>query len=646
MDWLPTFDNGTNAFRQASSTVDLVESLVDNHITRARDNARTLQSAAEATLAAMGNVNLDFNAGPMPTAPAIDNTPLTREPLPGINGTTFGNVTYTAPTLGTLDLAGDIPNLVIPEFNPSVTGLNIPLPPAWTAPTQAPDSPTVEDVTVPDMPVLAMPVAPTLAEITVPTFDGLTLPTFDSTEPEFAATALPGLLQWSEPTYHTEILGDVIAQLRKMWAGGSGLPEAVEQAMWARAADREDLTALRAIDSVADEFSLRGFTSPTGMQAARVDQMRQDLTVKKLGLNRELTIQVAQWQIENMRFACEQGIAAENVLVNVFLNTAARLFEAAKFRIESQLNIYGAQVNLFNARMNGLQIRAAVFNARVQAELTKVEVFKATIDAEVARGQLNTQKVQAYGAMIDALKAQTEMYRTQMQGAEIKASVIRNRIEIFKAQVQAYAEQIGAQKTQFDAYESQVKGEAAKAGILDSEARAYAALIQGKSAAADIDVKRISLKLDNNRAKLQEFTGRIELEKASVQAQLAGIQAAASAYTADTQRYSAEASAMAAKGQLESSTREAQMRTNVALYQAQVQAYIANMEQMMRKAALSLDAMKAAGSMASTLAAGAMASVHVGATLGGSASLQAGASTSVSAGQSETESTSFEGGKK
>lgn len=637
----------SGAFAEAYNTVGNVEQLVEDRVRSAVNTASQLQEVALDTVRDLSNVNLNFSAGAPPRTPNIDPTINVDLNLPTITPTSFGTITSQVPARPGLEDVPDIPDLNIPDFQSSISSLTIPNAPAWTAPPQVPDEPTIEDVVVPDMPILVMPTAPALEEITVPTFDGLTLPTFDATAPEFEGTALPGILQWQEPTYHPELLDEVAEQLRRLWSGGSGIPPAVEQAMWARAMDREDLTASRELDSVSEEFSMRGFTMPTGMQAARADQMRQDLAVKKQGLNRELTIQIAQWQVENVRFACTQAIAAENVYVNLFLNQAQRLFEAARFQIESQVSIYNAQVALFNARMNGYQISAQVFNTLVQAELTKIEVFKAEIEAEVARGQLNVQKVQAFTAMIDALKAQTDMYRTQMQGAEIKSNVIRNKIEVFKAQVQAYAEQVNAQKVVFDAYESQVKGEAAKAGIIDAEARAYAALIQGKSSIADIGVKKAEVTIQKNRVLMEGYQSDLEAEKTRIQSQLSVIQAGAQAYIADTQRFSAVAQAEGTKAQVIVAAKEAELRTNVAFYQAQVQAYVSNMEQLIRKAALIVDALKAAGSISSTLAAGAMAGVHVGATLSGSGAVTAAGSdsysTSTSDSKSRTENYNYEG---
>lgn len=625
-------------FTEAYSTVQNVEQIVEKRVDAATQTAFALQTTAMQTVSALGNVNLNFSTGSLPAPPNIDPTITVELELPAISPTSFGSITSNISSIPSLDSVPSIPALNIPEFKSSISSLNIPKPPAWTAPPTVPVEPTLGDVTVPDMPALVLPAAPTLAEITVPDFNGLTLPTFNATAPEFAGTALPGILQWSEPTYHPEIIDDVVVQLRKLWDGGSGIPAAVEQAMWARAAEREDLTVERELDNVSEEFSMRGFTMPPGMQAARIDQLRQDLTVKKLGLNRELTVQIAQWQVENIRFACTQAIAAENVYVNLFLNQAQRLFEAARFQIESQINIYNAQVALFNARMNGYQISAQVFNTLVQAELSKIEVFKAKVEAELARGQVNVQKVQAYTVMIDALKAQTDIYRTQMQGAETKSNVLRNKIEVFKAKVQAYAEQINAQKIVFDAYESQVKGESAKAGIIDAEARAYAALIQGKSTIADIGMKKADVAIQKNRVLIEGYQAQLEAEKTRMQSQLSVIQSGAQAYIADTQRFSAVAQAEGTKAQVMVTAKEAELRTNVAFYQAQVQAYLGNMEQLIRKAALIVDALKAAGGISSTLAAGAMAGVHVGATLSGGGSVQASGTDSYSQSTMKSES--------
>lgn len=638
-----------NVFEEAYNSVENVDRIVSSRINDASATSQALQSTALSTITALRGVNFNFSAGSPPSPPNIDPNIDVSINLPPITPTSFGTITSTMPSRPGLEGVPSVSPLNIPDFQSSIDSLNIPEPPPWTAPGTAPERPSTGDVVLPDSPLLVMPQMPALVEISIPDFDGVTLPFFNASAPEFEATALPGILQWSEPSYHTEILDEVLGVIRTLWAGGSGIPPAVEQAMIERALSREDMIANREIDSVAEEFSLRGFTMPTGMQAARTDQMRQDLALKKLSLNRELTIKFAEWQIENIRFGVQQAIAAENVYVNIFLNSAQRMFEAAKFQIEAQLNVYNAHVALFNARMNGYQIEASVFDTLVKAELSKIEVFKAEIEAEVARGQINEQKVRTYTAQVQALQTEVEIYKARMQGAQVQSDVIRNQIEAYKADVQAYGERIQADKVRFDAYESQVKGEAAKAGIIDAEARAYAALVQGKSSAADIDVKRAELIIQKNRSLIEAYIADLDAEKARIQSQTAVIQSGAQAYIADTQRFAAQAQAETTKAQVQVAAKEAELRTNISFYQAQVQAYIGNMEQLIRQAGLVIDALKAAGQISSTLAAGAMAGVHVGATLSGTGAVSASGAYSEVFSQSKSESKNenynYDGGK-
>lgn len=613
----------SNVFEQAYSSVDAVEQVVTSRIADASATAELLQNQALETIGYLSGINFAYNAGPLPEPPELNSTVNVDLNLPLISPTSFGALTSNLPDRPDLAVVDDLVVPEIPDFVPSISSFSIPRAPAWTAAGEEPAPPELDAITLPADPDTVLPPVPTLEELSIPEFAGLTLPTFDESEPVFEGSALPGVLQWNEPTYESEILDEVLGKIRLLWSGGSGIPAEVEQAMVERAMSREDQIAAREIDAVAEEFSARGFTMPTGMQAARADEMRQTLALKKLDLNRTLTIEFAKWQIENVRFGVEQGLAAENVLINIFQNMANRMLDAAKFQVDAQIKVYDAQVGLYNARVNAYQIRAQVFDILVRAELTSIEVYKAEIEAAIARGQLNEQRVKIYTAQIQAVQTAVEIFKTQMQGAEIESNINRNRIESYRAQVEAYAARIGAEKVRFDAYASQIAGEAAKASIVESQARAYAALVQGKVSVADLNVKRLDLIIQRNAQLVSTYAADLDAEKLRVTSQLGTIQAASQAYIADTQRYSAMAGAETGKAQVEVAAKEAELRSNISFYQAKVQAYIGNMEQLIRQAAMTVDAVKAAGQLTSTLAAGAMAGVHVGASLSGGGNVSA-----------------------
>lgn len=636
-----------SVFEVAYNVVENIDDVVSSRIEQATRTSNELSQSALSAITALERTNLEFSAGPLPVAPRLDLEIPVELNLPLITPSSFGTITSRLPDSPTLSDVPDIEPRAIPAFEPSITGFVIPEPPAPIVVGEVPSRPSIEPVAIPSDPSVVLPPPPDLTTLQIPQFGGVTLPVFDVEAPEFVGTPISAVLNWAEPEYHPEVMSEVLEVIRRLWSGGSGIPPAVEQAMFERAASREDMVAQREIDAVAEEFSTRGFTMPTGMQAARVDQMRQDLAVKKLGLNRELTIKLAEFQVENVKFAVQQGIAAENVFVNLFLNAAQRLFDAAKYEIEAKLSVYNAQVALFNAQTAAFQTRASVFDTLVKAELSKIEVFRAEIEAELARGQLNEQSVRVYTARIQAVQAGVEIFKAQMDGAKIKVDTNRALIEMFAKEVEAYAVRIQADKTRFEAYEAQVKGEAAKAGILDAEARAYAALIQGYSSATDIDVKRAEAFIQRNRLRIEQYVAEIEAEKARLQSQLAVAQLGAQAYIADTQRFGAVAGAETAKAQLQVSAKESELRTNIAFYEAHTQAYLGHMEQLIRRASLVIESLKAAGQLSATLAAGAMAGVSVGASLSGGGSLSAGGqlstTTSESISKSRSESFNFAG---
>jgi hypothetical protein len=629
----------TEAFAQAMQVVKQTDQYVEDRITDILSKSDDLFTAAEATLSALKDFKLDLPTTSVPQAPDLGTAPKISFDLPEINSTSFGTISAGSVSKPNLDPMPNPASVAIPEFNGTVPVINIPAAPTWTAPDAPPDRPDTGTVDIPVAPDYTIPDAPTLADISIPDFTGLQLPTFDAVAPDFEGTSLPAALQWSEPVYKTEILEEMMDKLRDMWSGRTGLPIAVEQAMYERAAERDDLTAQREIDSVATDFSGRGFTAPSGVMAARIGDLREDLALKKFGTNREITIQFAQVHVENLRFACQQAVAAENVLVNIFENSANRMFEAAKFQVESAINIYNAQVTVFNAKMQAFDVKARVFSTLVSAELAKVEVYKAEVQAEVARGQINQQKVEAYSAQISALNALIGIFRTKMEGAQVQADVIKTAIDAYSSDVQAYAQRIAADKTRFDAYNSLIQGENTKAQVYDSEARAYASLVSGKATVADMNIKIADFAIEKNKTLLQQYLADIDMQKASISAQLASIQANSQAYIADTQRYSAEASAESAYANVQATTYEAQARINVAYYSAQVQAYISNLEQMIEKAKLALQAMTSAGSISSTLAAGAMAGMHVAASISGTGNATASGSYANTASDSTSKST-------
>lgn len=627
----------SGAFQKAYSHVQDVERFVKDHIGGAQDTINDLRSLAYEAIQGISGGGLDSGVstggtvgGSLPVGESGNDE------SSGAPKKIVFNVNVppaVLPSLGTVstaispvDIGQTLTPLVldaVPTFTGKIAGVTIPPAPMPSATGALPAKPVIPGVSIPGAPTVAVPDLPALDELRIPAFNFPVIPEFSLTAPEFEGSPIQTVLQWDEPEYRTEVLDEVIAVLRDIWAGNRGLPAAVEQAMFERAAGREDLAVARAIKEVDVEFSSRGFTMPPGMHAARVDAIRSDAMVKRLGLNRELTIQVAQWQIENMRFACEQGVACENVLFNIFNNMANRMFDAAKTQLAFYLDVYSAQVTLFNARMSAYQAEAQVYETRLKAELSKIEVFKAEVEAEIARGQLNEQRVRVFSAVVDAMKMHIEVYKARMQGAQVESDLARNLVETYKAEVGAYAEVVRADKNRFDAYDSQMKGVTAQLGVMDAEAKvftsqiqAFAAVTSAKGNQTSAEASVISAQVGMQRAKLDADKARIDGELAAMEKNLKG-------YMASFEAARMEMTARIEEAKAQMQAEQSAERVAVAKYETDVRADISKKELKLSQDKLGFEKAARVAEITAQMVAGAMAGINVTASLQGGGSVTA-----------------------
>jgi hypothetical protein len=522
-----------------------------------------------------------------------------------------------------------------PTYNPSIVSINVPTAPGAIDTSGLPDRPAVDtNVTLPAAPSLAFPALASLSDVTIPTFVFPTLGTFTDAAPTFDAAAPNALINWVEPTYASENFDLVKQKIADMLnaATSTGLPAVIEQQLFDRARAREDITANKAVAEAFDTFANRGFTAPPGMLTAQVNAALEQNQLQANALQREWMVKIADVEIENLREAVRQGIAAENIIFNIFNNAATRSYEIAKFTVQAQIELYQAQVSVFNALTSAYNTRAQVFKIQIDAQLAALDAYRIELEGQKLVSEINTQKVQQYNAQVQSLLAQVEVYKAQMQGAQIQTEVARTQIEAYRTDVQAYAEKISAQKVVFDAYIAQVQGEVAKVGIVDAEARTFATLMSAEQMKADIQLKGIDAQIAQMQAVTQRFAAQLDRTKTELQAKLAQIQAQAQVQGLNIQYLGVQSDANAKKAEAEIRIGEQQLQTNIAITNTQIERFKVSMEKVLQEAQLKTSALQSAGQIAATLGAGAMAAQHVQASI----SASSGDSTSVSYGFSQS----------
>ncbi|AVQ84835.1 hypothetical protein [Variovorax sp. PMC12] len=600
--------------------------------------AQRYSSQLSAALAQIGAIEVaDVPAPTRPAAPVATPPPVQLGDAP-----TFSPPALQLPNLpdginiddllSDLDV-GDMDDLPAP---PTAIPINIPDAPAM-ADIPAPARPAIDtNVVIPDAPTITMPDMEALEQIRLPDFVFPELPNFDAVAPDASGITVPNVfINWSEPAYASELLDELQAKVKGMMAGGTGLPAPIEDALFARTRERNSAETQRAVQEAVDTWAARNFSMPPGMLVKQADVIREQGRLKAAELNRDVLVQAAQWEIENIRFAVQQGMALEQLTENLHQNMAKRLFEVARFQAESQINVFNAQISLFNAQNAAFQTLAQVYRTKLDAAVSKLTAYKTAVEGQVALGQINQQRVEVFKAKLEAVQSNVEVYKALMQGASVRADTLKNQFDAYRADVQAYAEQIGAEKVKFDAYEARVKGEAAKANVLDSQARAYASTIQGLANKAEIKVKGAQIKMEAARTKVSKFLADVDAFKATLQASLSAVQYSTSAFQAQVEAWRAKAGATVADAEMQSRFSDMNTRTNIAYAEMQMSEYTAKMQNAVQQAQIALEAAKALGQFTAQLAAGAMSAAHVSASVSGSGS----ASSSDS--RSESTSTSY-----
>ena len=386
--------------------------------------------------------------------------------------------------LSELDLSDlDIP--VMPEM-PSILLPDLP----GFAEIALPERPDIEtDIELPDTPKLDLPELEDLIQLEIPEFTFPELPDFDGNPPNLNGVSVPDVfIAWEEPSNEpTETFEEILALVQEgLKDGGIGLPKDIEQGLFNRARERNSKEIERAVNEAMQDWSTRNYSMPPGMLVKQVAAIRDEGRLSAADTNRDILIEASKYEIDNMRFLVERGIALEQMRLDTHENMAKRMFEVARYNAESQINVFNAQISLFNAQNSAFETLASVYRTKLDGALAKLSAYKTAVDAQVALGQINEQKVQVFKAKIEAVLSNVEMYKALMQGASVRADVMKSKFDVYRSDVQAYSEQINAEKVRVDAYEAQVRGETTKVNMYEAQARAFASTVQAVQSKAEV----------------------------------------------------------------------------------------------------------------------------------------------------------------
>lgn len=385
-----------------------------------------------------------------------------------------------------------------------------------------------------------------------------------------------------------------------MLAGDSiGIPASVAQALRDRAFGAEDRQAFQAEAEVINDWVSRGFTLPGGALESKLAMVRQLNRDKKAEINRDLWIEEAKLEIENLRFAVTSGIQYQSSLWDAKTKLWGVCSELANRFMDVQLKVLDATVGVFKAKLDSWQTRANVYrdyiNALLQAELSKLEVTKAETEVSKLFVSMNGQQVELYKAKLEGVLSQVNVYRAQVEAANGQLQAETLKLEAFAKKVQAYQASVQAYEAEWRGYSAAVQADTALMDGFKSQVQAYQARVDayGKTIEANrtatdvqIEVGRFGLeayktRADVHRSNVEVFAKSVDAERTRIAAEVDVAKLSLDAYTTQAQAYSARADAYGKRVQAESTRVQSQIEISklpVELYNAQVRAFAAQMD--------------------------------------------------------------------
>ncbi len=508
------------------------------------------------------------------------------------------------------------PNIQIDTFNEQAPELSMPVAPSVSYGV-IPSVPSIGTVAVPDAPQTATPDLPALLALSP-----VSLPNVDLHADWLGRLEQVPTLELLEPTpytynrgpeYASLLLDNLRAKLNERMRGGSGLPAAVEQAIWDRARSREVQIARASEAEVMRNGEALGYEIPPGVVLAQLRDAQRATADKQSDLSRDIAIKQADLEQANMRDTITAGMQLEGQLIDQSLQLERLTFEAAKAAADNALQVQAARIQHFQALLQGYTAYAEAYKTIINGELAKVEIYKAQLAGEQAKADINKTLVEQYKAQIEAGMARVEIYRAQVSAAQTLVELEKAKVSAAGEQIRAYVAQVNAETAKVEAYKASVEAEATKLTVYKTKADVFSTRVQAQAEYSRAMISRYS-------AIVQAKAGEWDGYRARIQAEGTRLEALGRQSASLLDGYKAAAAASVAEAEMQTKVWESSMRQYEAAENITLQAARANNEAILMTNNARLDAAKAGTQTFAQLTSSSYSMMHTGASISSSGS--------------------------
>jgi hypothetical protein len=471
-------------------------------------------AGANAVFATIDDLLSDAQAGEVVSVDYTPGSVLDPSYVPSQSVTVPDDLSLTEP-----EFYGEVPDLQglsiqlapMPEPTFSKPALWIPDAPDVTWPQFAAQAPQPSAISFPSAPSISLPSPPSIEDVIIPGPPELANLEFTGKAPDIDLTPPEIVFSWSEESYTTALVEAIKSRLEAdLHTGGDGYTETVEDAMYDREEARQQAEDEKAYQEALEAAAARGFIMPPGQVNGTLIEISDGINKRRQELSAKLLAEQTELAQKNDHFAIGAAVQIEKVLIKHHSQVQQRSFEAAKFALDAALELYGARVDAYRARVGAYSVLAEVYETRIRAEIVKAELYKAHIEGLKTGIEANAMKIQAYKAQLQGVYALVKVYQVEMQAGHVLAQIERNQVEAYRSRVEVYKTRIEAIQAQYKGYVAQVEGEALKADIVKADSVAYKTHCEAYRARAEVE-------LENARATIEVLKTRLAYYASQVQ---------------------------------------------------------------------------------------------------------------------------------
>ena len=483
--------------------------------------------------------------------------------------------------------------------------------------------PVINDIVLPDPPIL-------LGLDTV-TFNPFDIPTFDGVAPQLTLAAPTPLNYVEAPTYVSDLLDDVTDSLESALTNGTdtGLDTATQTALWDAGREREYRQQTDALAEI-DRMEALGYAFPPGVYIDARLKVQTETNYTIAGLSREILVKQAELRLENVMKSRELAISLESKWLDNYNEVQQRALENAKYQTEALVSIYNAGVQAYTARLEGFKATIQAYDAYIRGIEARISQIKAQVDYEATKAQINQTLVATYKAQIDAAETTLEIAKVQVEIIQTEANVEKLKVDVYGQQIQAFVATVNAYTAEVEGYKANAQAQEAITNVYRTQVEAYSATVTAAASQSNALVAGYDAQVKGYEAQLEGY-------KATLQAMVEQARAASEFNQAQVAEYTALVNATAQYNETLTKQWQAIISEQLQVTEVGVKTAEANAQIQISQRQVLEDAIKGAASVMSQLGAAALGAIHFGNT----SNWNLGKSLNFSTSMSTTENTNY-----